>query len=140
MGAVSVCSDGKCGDPGLGVWPVIGAQGIGIESASDTAIVAEQLEDERQRYWSQQLIEAAFEPNDVIGVRRERIVTFKNDSDGSGFGGAGYVEAVRDTRIRVRVAGNGKGAVCRAEDGDHVVVEVSRAIGFTDADTFFFDF
>ena len=47
--APSVRPDGEGRDPGLSIRPVVRAQCVRIEAARDAAVVAEQLEHERQR-------------------------------------------------------------------------------------------
>src|SRR5215472_12859509 len=77
----SVCPDRESSDPGFRVRPVIRAQGVRIETASDAAVVTKQLEDECQRNRGQQLVDAIPEPDHVICVRCERVIAVEDDGD-----------------------------------------------------------
>src|SRR5215469_8092751 len=85
----SMCSYGECRNPSLRVRPVIRAQCVGIKAASDSTIVAEQLEYECQRDRSQKFVDTALKPDFVLGVCCQRVIPVKDDCDCPRFGSPG---------------------------------------------------
>ena len=77
----SMVSGWKSSQPRSCVWPVVGAEGVGVISSCNAAVIAEHLRKQGYENGSEDLLQPSGEPYDIIRKWNQGIILPKDHSD-----------------------------------------------------------